>query len=136
MALTRLGLESAFASNASLVATSPWSCTAVPAAAVFAGRHSTDMGAGAQVMNENESPLLNATRASLGWTNLTGSLSSGDFTESNKMHQMNGFVFCNAPGMDAPMGRKCAAQTLLVSAYIVKPCAGQGLGVLQNPCHA
>ena len=85
-------------------------------------------------MNENESPLLNATRASLGWTNLTGSLSSDDFTESNKMHQMNGFVFCNAPGMDAPMGRKCAALSLLASAYIVKPC--QGLGVVQNPCLA
>ena len=81
-------------------------------------------------MNENESPLLNATRASLGWTNLTGPLSSDDFTESNKKHQMNGFVFCNAPGMDAPMGRKCAALTQLVSASIKTPYAGQGLLVL------
>lgn len=58
-------------------------------------------------MNENESPLLNKTRAAAGWTNDTGPLSADDFEESNKMHSMNGFVFCNAPNMSAPFGRKC-----------------------------
>ncbi|KAK9841799.1 hypothetical protein WJX81_003935 [Elliptochloris bilobata] len=59
-----------------------------------------------QVMNENESPLLNKTRAAAGWKNATGPLSADDFKESNKKHQMNGFVFCNAPGMNAPLGQK------------------------------
>ena len=60
-------------------------------------------------MNENESPLLNKTRAMNHWTNATGPLSSDDFTESNKKHEMNGFLYCNTPGLIAPLGRKCAA---------------------------
>lgn len=60
-------------------------------------------------MNENESPLLNKTRAMNGWTNDTGPLSSDDFEESNKKHEMNGFLYCNTPGLVAPFGRKCAA---------------------------
>ena len=69
----------------------------------------TPAAEGGQVMNENDSPLLNKTRAMAGWTNATGPLSSDDFEESNKKHEMNGFLFCNTPGLVAPFGRKCAA---------------------------
>ncbi len=62
-----------------------------------------------QVMDETLSPLINATRKAAGWTNATGPLNDADFAESSKKHQMNGFLYCNAPGMTAPFGKKCAA---------------------------
>ena len=68
----------------------------------------TPAAEGEQVMNENESPLLNKTRAMHHWTNDTGPLSSDDFEESNKKHEMNGFLYCNTPGLIAPLNRKCA----------------------------
>ncbi len=59
-------------------------------------------------MDETLSPLINATRKAAGWTNTTGPLNDADFAESSKKHQMNGFLYCNAPGMTAPFGKKCA----------------------------
>ena len=56
-----------------------------------------------QVINENASPLLPDTLAALG-LNETAGLSSDDFTESNLKHSINGFIFCNTPGLDMALG--------------------------------
>ena len=86
---------------------------------------------GAQVMNENESPLLNKTREMNHWTNDTGPLSADDFEESNKKHEMNGFLYCNTPGLVAPFGRKCAAAAplsfLVVLCTVLEPVTTRGM---------
>ena len=56
-----------------------------------------------QVINENESPLLPQTLAALG-LNETAGLSADDFSESNLKHSINGFIFCNTPGLVMAVG--------------------------------
>lgn len=56
-----------------------------------------------QVINENESPLLPQTLAALD-LNKTAGLSADDFTESNLKHSINGFIFCNTPGLNMAFG--------------------------------
>lgn len=58
-----------------------------------------------QVLNENDSPLLNETLASLS-LNETAGMSADDFAESNKKHSINGLVFCNARGFNMTLGTK------------------------------
>jgi hephaestin len=56
-----------------------------------------------QVINENVSPLLPETLAALDM-NGTAGLSPDDFNESNLKHSINGFIFCNTPGLDMTLG--------------------------------
>ena len=49
------------------------------------------------------SPLLPQTLAALDITGTAG-LSPDDFNESNLKHSINGFIFCNTPGLDMTLG--------------------------------
>ncbi|CAL8466619.1 g6155 [Coccomyxa elongata] len=58
-----------------------------------------------QILNENDSPLLNDTLTALN-LNETAGLSADDFAESNKKHSINGLLFCNARGFNITLGTK------------------------------
>ena len=63
-------------------------------------------GVAVQVLNENDSPLLNDTLAALN-LNETAGMSADDFAESNKKHSINGLLFCNARNFSITLGTKC-----------------------------
>ncbi len=58
-----------------------------------------------QVLNENDSPLLNETLTALKLDETAG-MSTDDFEESNKKHSINGLLFCNTRGFNITLGSK------------------------------
>eukprot|EP00884_Botryococcus_braunii_P010532 jgi/Botrbrau1/19480/Bobra.0609s0001.2 len=57
-------------------------------------------------MNENSSPLLQQTLSALNASDDSMGLGHEEFEESNMMHGINGFVFCNLPGLNAGQGER------------------------------
>jgi hypothetical protein len=57
-------------------------------------------------MNENASPLLKDTLAALNASQTSLGMAPDDFEESNLMHGINGFVFCNLPGLSGGEGHR------------------------------
>ena len=56
-------------------------------------------------MDENSSPLLNATMAKHGLSGTAG-LSLEDFEASNKKHTVGSRIFCNTQGLNARQGSR------------------------------
>lgn len=62
-------------------------------------------------MDENASPLLNATMAKHG-LNGTAGLSLDDFVASNKKHTVGSRIFCNTQGLNIQLGTRWVALCL------------------------
>ncbi len=84
----------------------PLDGSGAPGCAAQPTTHLAHMHACAQVINENDSPLLNDTLTALGLNATGGFGSPDDFTESNMKHSMNGLLFCNAQNFTMTLGTK------------------------------
>lgn len=65
------------------------------------------------MLDENRSPLLRPTLDALKIASTNG-LSEEDFVESNKMHAINGYVYCNLPGLSATLNQRYVSEIYIV----------------------
>jgi hephaestin len=74
-------------------------------------------------LDENSSPLLDANLA--GRTAAQLGVTEDGFAEANLKHAINGFVYCNTPGLEMMQGERCVCE---------RPCAGALPAALPASC--
>lgn len=57
-----------------------------------------------QILDENSSPLLDANLA--GRTAADLGVTEDGFAEANLKHAVNGFIYCNTPGLEMTQGER------------------------------
>lgn len=58
------------------------------------------------IQNENESPFLSADLSSRALSTPPAGMSEADFEESNLMHSVNGYLYCNGHAVDVKAGQR------------------------------
>lgn len=61
-----------------------------------------------QVYNEHASPFYEANSEPEAAAAALAELSEDEQAESNKMYSINGFIYCNLPGLNMTTGQRCA----------------------------